>query len=205
MSLFQQPAKIKLAVLASGAGTNLEAIIDAAKKESFPAFVGVVVSDNQSAGALKRARHHRVPAVFIDPKLFGSRKDYDQMLIATLKEYKAEFIILAGFMRILSSLFVQMFSKHILNIHPSLLPKYPGLSAVQRALEAGEKETGCTVHYVDEGVDTGPVVLQQTVPILPDDTVERLHQRIHEAEHKLYPKAIESVILKDNLRHADHV
>lgn len=188
--------KAKLAVLVSGTGSNLEAIVKATQNPKYPAYVGVVISDQKEALALKKASDHQIPAVFVNPKLYDSREAYDQMLASILKEYKIDLVILAGFMRVLSPLFVQAFSKRILNIHPSLLPKYPGLHAVQEALASGDTQTGCTVHFVDEGVDAGPILLQATVPIQKGDTEETLHARIKEQEHKLYPQTISMVVQK---------
>lgn len=182
--------KIKLAVLGSGTGSNLEAIIKATQNPKYPAYVGVVISDQKEAPALKKATAHQIPAVFVNPKLYESREAYDQMLASMLKEYKVDLVILAGFMRILSPIFVQAFPKKILNIHPSLLPKYPGLHAVKEALASGDSHTGCTVHFVDENVDTGPVIAQTKVPIQKGDTEDSLHSRIKEQEHILYPKVI---------------
>ncbi len=185
--------KVKLAILVSGTGSNMDAIVLACKEKTYPAYVGVVISDRKEAPALKKASDAGIPAIFINPKLYESRTAYDQMLIATLKEYKVGLIILAGFMRILSPDFIHAFPKRILNIHPSLLPKFPGLHAVRDALHAGAKETGTTVHFVDEGVDTGPIILQTKVSIVPTDTEEILHERIKQEEHKLYLKAIAQV------------
>lgn len=188
--------KARLAVLVSGNGTNLEAIIQAATNENYPALVSVVLSDQRDCFALARARKHGIPAVFIDPKLFPTKEAYDQMLVTTIKEYKIDLVVLAGFMRILSPLFVRSFPHQILNIHPSLLPDLPGLNAVKKALDAHLTKTGCTIHYVDEGVDTGPAILQEEIPIRPDDTEESLHNRIHTVEHRLYPQAIKLVLSK---------
>lgn len=189
MPLSSNP-KSRLAVLVSGKGTNLEAVIRATQEPAYPAIVQVVLSDKQDCLALQRAKNHGIPAIFIDPQLFPTKEAYDQMLVATLKEYKIDLVVLAGFMRILTPLFVRSFPHRILNIHPSLLPQFPGLNAVKKTLDARAKKTGCTVHYVDEGVDTGPVILQKEVSILPDDTEESLLSRIHDLEHRLYPEAI---------------
>ncbi len=188
--------KARLAVLVSGNGTNLEAVIQAAQNPAYPALVSVVLSDQRDCFALARTRKHGIPAVFIDPSLFPTKEAYDQMLVTTIKEYKIDLVVLAGFMRILSPLFVRSFPHQILNIHPSLLPDFPGLNAVKKALEAHLPKTGCTIHYVDEGVDTGPLILQEEVPIHPDDTEESLHNRIHAVEHRLYPEAIKLVLSK---------
>ncbi|MBI3017696.1 MAG: phosphoribosylglycinamide formyltransferase [Deltaproteobacteria bacterium] len=185
--------KAKLAVLVSGTGSNLEAIIKATQNSKYPAYVGVVISDQKEALALKKATAHQIPAVFVNPKLYDSREAYDQMLASMLKEYKVDLVILAGFMRVLSPIFVQAFPKKILNIHPALLPKYPGLHAVKEALESGDSHTGCTVHFVDEGVDTGPIIAQTQVSIKKGDTQDSLHARIKEQEYTLYPKAISDI------------
>lgn len=191
-------SKAKLAVLVSGQGSNLSAIIEACKNPSFPAFVQIVVSDKRQAPALKIAMAQAIPTIVIDPKIFKTKTEFDQMLITTFKQYQVDLICLAGFMRLLSPLVVQAFSKKILNIHPSLLPAFPGLNSVKEALEAGIQETGCSTHYVDEGVDTGPIILQARVPIFPGDTQDSLHERIKQEEHKLYPKTIEQVLLENN-------
>lgn len=187
-------SKTKLAILVSGTGSNMEAIIEAAKNPSYPGKVQVVISDKKDAPALQKARNHGIPTVVIDPKVFGSKTDYDQMLITTLKQYQIEFICLAGFMRLLSKTVVDTFPKKIINIHPSLLPNFPGVHPVRDALKASVKETGTTVHFVDEGIDTGPIISQVTVPVQKEDTEESLHERIKKEEHKLYPKVIEMVI-----------
>lgn len=193
--------RVKLAVLVSGKGSNLKAIIAATEKKGppakgFPAQVQVVISDKQHSGGLEMARGKNIPAIFIDPKTFESREAYDQMLMATIKEYNIDLIVLAGFMRVLSPMFVKAFPKQILNIHPSLLPQFPGLHAVKDALLAKVKTTGCTVHYVDEGIDTGPVIMQRMVSVLPEDTEDSLHARIQQEEHILYPEAIEFILCK---------
>lgn len=193
MPLSSNP-KSRLAVLVSGKGTNLEAIIRATSESTYPAIIQVVLSDKQDCLALQRAKKQSIPAIFIDPHLFPTKEGYDQMLVATLKEYKIDLVVLAGFMRILTPIFVRSFPHRILNIHPSLLPQFPGLNAVKKALELGAKKTGCTVHYVDEGIDTGPVILQKEISIFPEDTEESLLNRIHEVEHRLYPEAIKMAL-----------
>ncbi|OGQ16800.1 MAG: phosphoribosylglycinamide formyltransferase [Deltaproteobacteria bacterium RIFCSPHIGHO2_02_FULL_40_11] len=188
--------KTKLGVLASGKGTNLEAILKACKGKDYPAYVGVVISDQKEAPALQKATAQDVPGIFIDPKLYETREAFDQMLTLTLKQYQVDLVVLAGFMRILSPVFIHAFPKKAINIHPALLPKYPGQHAVQDALKAGEKKTGCTVHFIDEGIDTGPILAQAEVPILENDTVEKLHARIQKEEHALYPKVISDLAKK---------
>ena len=183
-------ARLRLGVLVSGRGSNLEAILDASARPDFPARVAVVVSDREQAQALDRARSRGVPAVWLSPKDFGDRAAYDAALRAVLDEHRVGLVCLAGFMRILTADFVRAYAGRILNIHPSLLPAFPGLHPQRRALEHGVKVAGATVHFVDEGVDTGPIVLQASVPVHPDDTEESLSARILAEEHRLYPEAV---------------
>ncbi len=182
--------RLRVGVLASGRGSNLAAILAAATAADFPAEVALVISDRQEAAALDRARRAEVPGVFLDPKTHGDRDAYEAALLALLHEREVGLVCLAGFMRILGPRFVQAFKARILNIHPSLLPAFPGLAAPRQALEYGVKVTGATVHFVDEGVDTGPIILQASVPVLPDDTEVSLSARILAEEHRLYPEAI---------------
>jgi phosphoribosylglycinamide formyltransferase 1 len=177
-------------VLASGRGSNLQAILDAARRPGFPARVVVVVSDREGAPALTRAASHDVPAVFLNPKDVADREAYDAALGRVLKEHRVGLVCLAGFMRILGPAFVRAWRGRLLNIHPSLLPAFPGLRAQGQALEYGVKVAGATVHFVDEGVDTGPIVLQSSVPVLPGDTEDALAGRILAEEHRLYPEAV---------------
>ena len=179
-----------LGVLASGRGSNLQAILEACARPGFPARVVVVVSDRERAQALDRARAAGVEARFVNPKDFSDREAYDLALVRELEARRAGLVCLAGFMRILTAGFVRAYAGRILNVHPSLLPAFPGLAAQRQALEYGVKLAGATVHVVDEGVDTGPVVLQSSVPVHPDDTEESLSARILVEEHSLYPEAI---------------
>ncbi len=183
-------SRLPVAVLVSGRGSNLEAILAAAGRDEFPARVVVVVSDRERAPALERARRHGVPAVFLNPKDFADRTAYDAALLALLQGHQVGLVCLAGFMRILTPEFVRAWAGRILNIHPSLLPAFPGLAAQRQALEHGVKVSGATVHFVDEGVDTGPIVLQSSLAVYPDDTEESLSTRILAEEHRLYPEAI---------------
>lgn len=189
----------RIAVLASGRGTNLEAIFEAASREKIAAEVVLVISDQPEAQALKRAKKRGVEALFLDPANYGGREEYDQILVREIKAAVVELVVLAGFMRILSSYFVRAFPLQIMNIHPSLLPAFPGVDGVEQALEYGVKATGCTVHFVDEGLDSGPIILQETVPVIQQDTVETLHQRIHALEYRLYPTAID-LFCRDRLK-----
>ena len=183
----------RIGVLASGQGSNLEAILQAAKVGRVAAVVAVAISDRRAAPALEKARRRGVPALFIDPRIHRNREAYDRAVVAALHREGVELVVLAGFMRLLSPFFIAEFPGRIMNIHPSLLPAFPGPDGVRQALAYGVKVTGCTVHFVDEGLDTGPVILQEAVPVIREDTAETLHQRIHAVEHRLYPRAIDLV------------
>ena len=183
-------APLGVGVLASGRGSNLQAILEATRVPGFPARVAVVVSDREGAAALERAAAAGVPAVFLNPKDFGERAAWESALARALEDHGVGLVCLAGFMRILSPVFIRRFAGRILNVHPSLLPAFPGLHAPRQALEHGVRVAGATVHFVDEGVDTGPIVLQASVPVLPDDTEESLAARILVQEHRLYPTAV---------------
>lgn len=183
-------ATLRVGVLASGRGSNLQAILDAAARPGFPARVVVVLSDRAQAAALERARAAGVPAVFVDPATAADRAAYDAALERELERHRVGLVCLAGFMRILTPGFVRRWAGRILNVHPALLPAFPGLHAQRQALAHGVRVAGATVHFVDEGVDTGPIVLQASVPVHPDDTEETLSARILVQEHRLYPEAI---------------
>lgn len=182
---------LSIGVLASGRGSNLQAIIDAVESKRLSARIVCVISDKKDAQALDRARQHGAKAIFLDPRGYDSRQDYDQALVECLRSHEVELVCLAGFMRILSPAFVQAFPGQILNIHPSLLPSFPGLKVQRKALEHGVKFSGCTVHFVTEEVDAGPIVIQASVPVLDGDTEESLSERILAEEHKIYPQAIQ--------------
>jgi phosphoribosylglycinamide formyltransferase 1 len=179
-----------LGVLASGRGSNLQAILDAIAAGRCPARVAVVVSDRASAPALDRARLAGVKGVHVDPQAYPDRAAFDAAVARVLAEHGVELVCLAGYMRVLSPSFVASFRGRILNVHPALLPAFPGLHAQRQALEHGVKVAGATVHFVDEGVDTGPIVLQAAVPVREDDTEDTLAARILAEEHRLYPEAI---------------
>jgi len=179
-----------LGILISGRGSNMQAILDAIRQGELDARVGVVVSNVASAPGLARAQEAGVPTVVIDHKEFSSREAFDRAVVDELQKREVDLVCLAGFMRLLSPLFVRAFPGRILNIHPSLLPSFPGLDAQRQALEHGVKVTGCTVHIVDEELDHGPIVLQTAVPVREDDTEETLTSRILEEEHHAYPRAI---------------
>ncbi len=180
----------RIAVLASGRGTNLQSLLDRTSDGSIPGKVVLVVSDVQGANALERAEKSDVETRFLDYAVFSRKSDYEQALLEVLEEKQPDLICLAGYMRILGSAIVKRFEGRIMNIHPSLLPAFPGLEAQRQALEYGVKVTGCTVHFVDAGMDTGPIILQRSCPVLDEDTPETLAARILEIEHRLYPLAV---------------
>ncbi len=179
-----------LGILVSGRGSNMEAIYNKIQSGEIPASIGVVISDNSQAKALETANQWGIPGFCVERKAFDSRIEFEEALLAQLEAHGVELVVLAGFMRILSKHFIQRFSGKILNIHPSLLPSFPGLHAQEQAIKYGAKVSGCTVHFVDEGMDTGPIVLQQAVTVEKDDTADTLAQRILMVEHQLYAKAI---------------
>lgn len=181
---------LAVGVLASGRGSNLQAILDACARPGFPARVAVVISDRERAAALERARGARVEALWVNPKDFSDREAFDLALVRELQARGVGLVCHAGFMRILSPAYVRAFAGRALNIHPSLLPAFPGLHAQRQALEHGVKVAGATVHFLDEGVDTGPIVAQVAVSVEPADTEETLAARILAQEHRLYPEAI---------------
>ena len=183
--------KIKLAVLVSGRGSNLQAIIDKIEKGALSAEIAVVISDQEDAYALERARKHKIPAVHIDAKRYGTRDTYAAALVGELKKRTVDLVCLAGFMRIVTPVLIKAFPNRILNIHPSLLPAFPGLHVQKKALNHGVKFSGCTVHFVAEGVDTGPIIIQAVVPVLDNDTENSLSERILKQEHKIYSRAIQ--------------
>ena len=175
----------------SGRGSNLQAIIDKIEKGALSAEIAVVISDQEDAYALERARKHKIPAVHIDAKRYGTRDTYDAALVGELKKRTVDLVCLAGFMRIVTPVLIKAFPNRILNIHPSLLPAFPGLHVQKKALNHGVKFSGCTVHFVDEGVDTGPIIIQAVVPVLDNDTENSLSERILKQEHKIYSRAIQ--------------
>jgi phosphoribosylglycinamide formyltransferase-1 len=181
---------LRVAVLVSGRGSNLEAMLEAARHPDFPARVVLVVSDRERARALERAAAHGVPTLFLNAKDFGDGDAYDAALGRVLEEHRIGLVCLAGFMRILGRAFVRAWQGRLMNIHPSLLPAFPGLHPQRQALTHGAKISGATVHFVDEGIDTGPIILQSSVPVEPGDTEDTLGARILAEEHRLYPQAV---------------
>jgi len=181
---------IKLAVLVSGNGSNLQAIIDAIESKTLNAVITCVVSNNPDAFALSRATKHGIPTVIHPNKSYPNRQEYDTALSNILREYETDLVILAGFMRILSEVMVNAFPHAIVNIHPALLPSFPGLHAQRQALDYGVRYSGCTVHLVDCGTDTGPIIIQAVVPVEENDTEETLSARIQKEEHRCFPETI---------------
>lgn len=184
---------IKLAVLVSGRGSNLQAIIDQIKEGHLLAGITVVISDCKEAFALKRAQEEQIPTAFLNPQEYANRAAYDDALGAIINEHQADLVVLAGFMRVLGKSFLARFSNRVINIHPALLPSFPGLHGQKQALDYGVKVSGCTVHFVDEGVDSGPIIAQAAVKVEDDDTEESLSKRILAQEHQLYPQVIQLI------------
>jgi phosphoribosylglycinamide formyltransferase-1 len=182
---------VSLGVLISGGGTNLQAIIDAIEAGRLDAAIRVVVSNRDDAFGLVRARQRQIPAEVIDHRRFPTREAFDQAVLELLRARGVELVILAGFMRLLSPVLVKAFPNRIMNIHPALLPAFPGLHAQRKALEAGVRFSGCTVHFVNEECDQGPVIIQAAVPVFSQDTEESLSARILDQEHRIYPRAIQ--------------
>lgn len=183
-------AALKLAVLISGRGSNLQALIAACAAPDFPATVALVVSNNPAAPGLDRARAGGIPTVVVERRDHGSRDGFDEALGAAISAHDADLVCLAGFMSILGKAFVERWRDRLINIHPSLLPAYPGLDTHARAIEAGVREAGCTVHFVTAAVDAGPIIVQETVPVERNDTAETLAARVLAAEHRIYPQAV---------------
>lgn len=182
--------KKRIAVFASGFGSNLQALIDYNNKHGLNGDIVLVFSNNKDAFALERAKKNKIKAVFMDPARYSSREQYDSEIIEMLEEEKIDLVVLAGYMFLLSQEFVHRFKNKILNIHPALLPSFKGTHGIKDAYRYGVKVTGVTVHFVDEGLDSGPIILQEAVDIDPDESVEELEEKIHKVEHKIYPEAV---------------
>lgn len=186
---------LRVAVLVSGRGSNLQAVIDAIEAGTVRAKIVAVISNKKDAPALERARRQNLSCLFVDPKPYAGRPDsreaYDRELLDVLRRHDAELVLLAGYMKIVTTVLVEAFVNRMMNIHPSLLPSFPGLDVQKKAIEWGCKLAGCTVHFVTEGVDEGPIILQAAVPILDDDSPDTLAARILEQEHKIYPRAVQ--------------
>ena len=186
----------KIGILVSGRGTNLQAIIDAIENGELNARIAVVLSNKKKAPALERAQQKNIETVYLDPKSFASKKEFDQAVAKELEDRNIDLVCLAGYMRILGPEFIRKFEGKIINIHPSLLPAFPGLDVQQKAIDYGVKFSGCTVHFVNEEVDSGPIILQAVVPVHESDNAETLAQRILIQEHLIYPRAIQMIAEK---------
>ncbi|NOU11217.1 MAG: phosphoribosylglycinamide formyltransferase [Nitrospira sp.] len=186
---------LRVAVLASGRGSNLQSIIDAIEAGQVHAQIVAVISNKKDAVALERARKHGLKDLFVDPKPFAGRPDsreaYDRSLLEVLQQHNVELVLLAGYMKIVTAVLVNAYANRMMNIHPSLLPSFPGLDVQKKAIDWGCKLAGCTVHFVTEGVDEGPIIIQAAVPVLDDDTSDTLAARILVQEHKIYPCAVQ--------------
>ncbi|CAG0972915.1 MAG: phosphoribosylglycinamide formyltransferase [Candidatus Methanoperedens sp.] len=190
---------IKIAVLVSGRGSNLQAIIDSIENGYLKAQICVVVSDIGDAYALERARKHGINAVNIDPNVFGSKDSYEEEVLKVLKNHDVQLVLLAGYMKILGKTLLAAYKNRILNIHPALLPAFPGLHAQEQAFRYGVKVAGCTVHFVDEELDGGPIIVQKCVEVKDEDTAQTLAEKILEQEHKIYPEAVK-LFVENRLR-----
>ncbi|HLN62859.1 MAG TPA: phosphoribosylglycinamide formyltransferase [Symbiobacteriaceae bacterium] len=182
---------IRIGVLVSGRGSNLQALLDACREGRIDGQVVVVLSDKADAYGLERARQAGIAAIHVDPAAFATRQAYDQRLAETLQQRDVDLVVLAGYMRLVKKPMLDAFTGRIINVHPALLPSFKGLEAQRKALEYGVKVTGATVHFVTEGLDDGPIILQAAVPVLDDDTVESLSERILAQEHRILPEAVQ--------------
>ena len=187
---------MRAAILASGNGSNFEAIITAVKRQEIEMDVAFVFSDKPDAFVLERAKNHGIDAIHFSPKSYSTKGIYEAELLHLLEEYQVEWIILAGYMRIIGPCLLEAYPQRIINIHPSLLPKYPGLHGIKDAFDAKATQTGVTIHYIDTGVDTGPIIVQEALDILSTDTLESLEEKIHQLEHRLYPKVLAEIAYK---------
>ncbi len=181
---------LKLGVLASGSGTNFEAIVKAIQEKKLNAEISILIYNNSKAKVGEKAQRLKIPTILLNHRKFKQREDLDQAIVETLRQHQVEWVIMAGWMRIVTHVLLNAYPNHILNIHPSLLPSFKGIHAIEQALAAKVKITGCTVHIASSEVDSGPILLQAAVPILPDDTPETLHARIQVQEHIIFPQAI---------------
>lgn len=188
--IFTLGVPLKLGIMASGNGSNFEAIANAIAQKQLNAQIQVLIYNNPAAKAAERANNWRVPSVLLNHRDFQNREDLDQKIVYTLQQYQVEWVIMAGWMRLVTPILINAFPDKIINIHPSLLPSFRGVRAIEQAIDAGVKITGCTVHLVRLEVDSGPILLQAAVPVLPNDTPETLHARIQVQEHSILPQAI---------------
>lgn len=190
---------MRIAILASGSGSNFEAIMKAVAAGQIKAEVVLVFADKKDAYVLERAKKFGVPAAAFTPKDFSSKAAYERALLALLQEYRVQWLVLAGYMRIVGAALLNAFPERIVNIHPALLPSFPGLHGIKDAFEAGVKTTGVTIHFVDAGVDTGPIIAQAEVAVRADDSLESLEERIHQTEHQLYPEVLAKLLNEERV------
>lgn len=186
-----QPGKLKVAVLASGRGSNFDALCDAVEKKELDARILLLISDKKDAPALQKASSRGVKSIYIEPADYLNRGEYEKVIVKTLNDYHIDIVALAGYMRLVGHTFLKAFNHRVVNIHPALLPSFTGLHAQQQALDYGVRFSGCTVHIVDEGMDTGPIIMQAVVPVHQDDTEESLSKRILKEEHEIYWRALQ--------------
>ena len=198
-TIFSETNPMKLAIFISGRGSNLQALIDACARTDFPAEIVVVASNKAEAGGLAKAKRAGLPQIVVDHKQFDDRTAFEANLLEKITPYQPDLICLAGFMRLLSSYFVEQWHNKIINIHPSLLPLYKGLDTHARALADGAKETGCTVHFVSSEMDSGPIIVQKKVPVFPHDDENSLAERVLTKEHEAYPEAVRAIASGDVL------
>ncbi len=186
--------RVPFAVFASGTGSNLQRFVDESRRPEYPGVLALVVSDHPDCLAVERARLADVPVFAFAPRRYAAKAEYEREVLAALRVHAIEWLVLAGYMRLFGQTLLEPYRGRIVNVHPSLLPQFAGKDAIGQALRAGVSETGVTVHVVDEGIDTGPIIAQERVPILPDDTAETLAARIHAVEHRLYPAVIADLL-----------
>ncbi len=182
---------VNIGVLVSGSGTNLQAIIEAIEAGKIDGKICIVISDNPDAYAIKGAKKYNIETQYINYKEFNNREEYDKKIVSILKEKNCDLVVLAGYMKILTPYFINTYKNKIMNIHPALLPSFPGLHVQKKAIDCGVKISGCTAHFVDEGLDSGPIIIQRAVEVKEDDTEETLAKRILKEEHQIYPRAIQ--------------
>jgi phosphoribosylglycinamide formyltransferase-1 len=188
-----EPKRLRLAVLASGRGSNFLAINQSIQKDTLNADIRLLISDKEDAPALKRAADAGIPAIHISPRQYSSREEYETEIVKELEASDIDVVVLAGYMRLVGTVLLQAYKFRIINIHPALLPSFPGLHAQKQALEYGVRFSGCTVHFVDQGMDTGPIIMQKAVPVLQDDTEDSLSDRILAEEHRIYSQALQLI------------
>ncbi|HWJ80126.1 MAG TPA: phosphoribosylglycinamide formyltransferase [Niallia sp.] len=188
----------RIAVFASGSGSNFQAIVDAVKSGELECSINLLICDKKGAYCIDRAQKENIPTIVFTASDYESKADYEQEILHHLEEYKIDLIVLAGYMRLIGKTLLQAYSGKIVNVHPSLLPAFPGKDAIGQALEAGVSHTGVTIHYVDEGMDTGPIIAQEAIQLDKEETRESLQSKIHEIEHKLYPMVIQQLLNEDS-------